>query len=186
MPSGGPETGDVELLSARRLAVRGVAAITVLVMLVLGTWRGGDHDFPFAPFSMFASRHDRDGFVPSAYLEVTDSTGRTMRVGSARTGMRRAEIEGQLPELIAHPEKLRDVADAHRRRHPGEPVWVRVAVRQIRYWLRAGGVVRTDDVILTEWRAPLAGSAPGAARRYRSAGWRCSARSSTCSSRSTC
>jgi hypothetical protein len=71
------------------------------------------------------------------------------------TGIRRAEIEGQIERYAAHPELLRRVADAYATRHPGAPALVEVRLVQRWHEIRQGRVTgaQRDDIIAV-WRAP--------------------------------
>ena len=100
---------------------RTAIAAAVGALLLLGTFRGDDDDFPFGPFRMFSTRNNPDGIVRAARVEAVDTSGRRLVVPDAATGLRRAEIEGQIPRFIQNPSLLGEVARAHGRRRPHEP-----------------------------------------------------------------
>lgn len=134
-----------------RLGLTGVA----LGLLVAGTVVGSDDHFPFGPFSMYSSAHDPNAGVVSNTVEAVLDDGRVVAVSDGDTGMRRAEVEGQLPRFIADPQALGYLAVAHERRRPDAPRYAAVRVVRRSYQLRAGrpaGAV-TEDVV-AEWVRP--------------------------------
>lgn len=133
-----PATGRgsaVEPLAWRGRAVRVAVTLLGAVLLLIGTVWGQDDDFPFGPFRMYATTDDLDKPVPDTRLEATDSSGATVLLTQDNTGIRRAEIEGQLSRFTAEPALLKVVVDAYAQRNPQAP-----AVREVRV------VVRWHDV----------------------------------------
>ncbi len=128
-----------------------MAVAVVGVLLVLGSWKGTDDSFPFGPFSMFAGQHPRDSYVPSTYMRGTTVDGESIRLSSRLTGMRRAEIEGQVGQYMADPSRLQDIARAVAAKRPDIPPLRDVSVVQRRYQLKNGGVVGQTDVVLATW-----------------------------------
>lgn len=133
-----------------RLTVSAVA----VTLLVLSALLGSDDHFPFTPMRMYSSRPDPDGVVLSSHFEAVTEEGRHVRVLDRHTGMRRAEMEGQLDRFVADPSLLRHVAEAHRRRHPEQPRYVEVWVVQRRHQLRDSRVVDRQESVLAVWRQP--------------------------------
>ena len=131
----------------RRLRLGSLAVAAVL--LLLGTAVGGDDDFPFGPFRMYATADDPNGRVLSTSLEARTATGRVVSVDERDVGLRRAEYEGQLARVT--PAVLHQLVEVHAHRRPSEPAWVGLRVIQTEYLLRHG--------------------TPGAARRSVLAGW---------------
>jgi hypothetical protein len=125
-------------------------------MLLLGTLIGQDDDFPFGPFRMYATADKRGGEVVSTSIEVR-SEGRDFHsepLTPETTGLRRAEIEGQLTRFTADPSLLELVAVAHHRRQPDAAPWNGVRIVQTRYQLRDGEPVGEKRVGLAEWTRP--------------------------------
>jgi hypothetical protein len=149
-------TGPARLLRVSPAGRRGRAAATLLAggVLLLGSWRGSDDHFPFGPFLMFAGRNPPTLDVPSAFVQAVTSTGHVVTVSATDSGLRRAELEGQLASLQRDPAQLRDIAVAHRRRNPDEPVYVEIRVVQRRFHLRDRRLSGHSDVILAAWRQP--------------------------------
>lgn len=140
--------------STARRRRRTVALLVAGGALLLGTWRGTDHAFPFGPFSMYAGGGPRSGVVDSTTLQAVTATGRQVPVPDTVSGMRRAELEGRLPQFLARPALLGDVATAHARARPAEPPYVQVQVVRRRYEVRHRRVVGSTDVVLARWSAP--------------------------------
>lgn len=132
--------------------VRALATAVVLALLLLGSWRGSDDAFPLGPFRMFAGRNPPTEDVNSAYVQAVTTDGNLVVVSSKASGYRRAELEGQLPELERDPSQLRDIAVAHHRLSPSAPQYVTVRVVQRRFHVRDRRVKGYTDVVLAEWR----------------------------------
>ncbi|MDX6225225.1 MAG: hypothetical protein QOE64_1601 [Frankiales bacterium] len=132
-----------------RLAATAVAG----VLLLLGTLIGQDDDFPFGPFRMYATADKRGGEVVSTAIEVrtANSEFHAAPLTPSTTGLRRAELEGQLSRIVADPSLLRLLALAHARREPGAEAWTGVRVVQTRYQLRDGEPVGNRQVVLAQW-----------------------------------
>lgn len=109
------------------------ATAVVVALLLIGTVVGQDDAFPFGPFRMYATRDDPDGIVVSTRVEAVDSTGRVLVVPDSATGMRRAEIEGQVGRFRRDPALLAALSRAHDRLHPGQPAYEQVRVVEKRY-----------------------------------------------------
>lgn len=134
-----------------RLGVTGL----VLGLLLAGTVVGSDDHFPFGPFSMYSSAHDPDAGVVSNTVEAVLDDGRVVAVSDGDTGMRRAEVEGQLPRFIESPQLLEQLAVAHQRRRPDAPRYAAVRVVRRSYQLRDGRPVgAVTEEIVAEWTRP--------------------------------
>lgn len=106
------------------------------VLLLLGTFVGQDDHFPFGPFRMYSTREDPNGLVLSTRVEAVDAAGRVLVVPDTATGLRRAEIEGQVGRFRRDPALLELLSRAHDRIRPDEPRYVEVRVVERRYRLR--------------------------------------------------
>ena len=142
------------MLSATGRRLRAAATALGVALLLAGTVRGSDDAFPFGPFRMYAGVNDPNGVANSARVEAVRADGRVVRVPDAATGLRRAEIEGQLPRLVANPDLLRALAVAHSRRRPHEPRFVEVRVVNRVFQLRDGRTVGFTDHVLASWKRP--------------------------------
>jgi hypothetical protein len=131
-------------------------AVTVagLVLLLLGTFWGQDDDFPFGPFRMYSTAPDPNADAPDTRVEGVDTTGRTVVLTEANSGLRRAEIEGQQQRYANNPTLLREVAGAYAARNPDAPELVEVRI-VIRWYAirdsRPTGAHHDETVV--RWRA---------------------------------
>jgi hypothetical protein len=125
------------------------STVVFLALLLTGTLVGQDDAFPFGPFRMYATRDAPDGLVLSTRVEAVDATGRVLVVPDSATGLRRAEIEGQVARFRAHPALLGEISRAHSRLHPGQPAYDEVRVVERRYRLRDSRPTgdQTDEVV---------------------------------------
>lgn len=125
-------------LSSRGRWVRALVTVVAFGVLLAGTVRGQDDDFPFGPFRMYAHSARNDGIVRSARVEGVNIEGERFKLTEASTGLRRAEIEGQIPRFRERPARLEAVAEAYHARHPDAPELVLVEILQRRYRLEDG------------------------------------------------
>ncbi len=143
---------DVDALTVAGRRGRAAATLLVGALLLGGTLFGQDDDFPFGPFRMYSTRDDPDGQVRSTRVEAVDSSGRVLVVPDRATGLRRAEVEGQVDRFVADPSLLAEVSRAHDRLHPDEPsyevVRVVVSLTQLRDSRPVGEPV---DEVLVSW-----------------------------------
>lgn len=132
-------------------------AVTALgaLLLLLGTFWGQDDDFPFGPFRMYATAPDPNADAPDTRVEGVDTTGRTIVLTEANSGLRRAEIEGQQGAYVDDPGRLSQVAAAYAERSPGA-----APLRTVRIVIRWEGIEHSrptgtsrDETIAT-WTAP--------------------------------
>ena len=149
-----PERGagtEVVRLGPRARLVRLVAAVTVLALLGIGAVWGDDDAFPFGPFRMYSTRADPDQPVISTRVVGLTAAGAEIRLSGGQVGLRRAEFEGQIPRVEAHPELLGLLADSYADRHPDAPQLTEVQVVQRRFELSGGQPTDTytDAVIVT-------------------------------------
>ena len=160
--NGGPLTGqdttdrqDTDVrLTGRGRAVR-IAVTAVCGALVLaGTLVGQDDAFPFGPFRMYSTTDDISAPVASTRVEAVDTSGARFKLSDGMTGMRRAEIEGQLARFRADPALLGALAQAYDTRNPGRPPLARVEIVVRHFDLDAGRPTgRYTDTVDTAWDA---------------------------------
>jgi hypothetical protein len=153
VPAGRPPT-TVRLSPWGRRA-RLVVTVVGGLLLLAGTFWGTDDNFPFGPFKMYANANDINGIVRSARLEAVNAEGERFKLSDASTGLRRAEIEGQIPRFREDGDRLEAVGDAYHARHPGEPELVLVEILQRRYHLDDGQPSgEVTEVQVAAWAAP--------------------------------
>ncbi len=146
-------TGGTLRLRPAQLAWRVGATALVVGLAVNGSVRGNDVQWPFAPMSQFAFGVDLDADIRSTYIEAETTAGTVVRVPLTvgGVGLGRAEVEGQLPRFVADPSMLQAIAVAAARRHPDQPRYTRLWLRQEVSDLDDGTVVSTSTVQLATW-----------------------------------
>lgn len=114
-----------------------LATLVAAALLLAGTIWGVDDDFPFGPFRMYSTAPGPDEPAPDTRVEGVEggggaTGGRVVPLTERNTGIRRAEIEGQLAAYQADPSRLRQVADAYASHNPDAPalVEVRIVIRR--------------------------------------------------------
>ena len=134
--------------------VRLAVVVLVFALLGWGSWKADDDAFPVGPFVMFAFTTPPDGEVRSAAVEAVDVTGQRLPVvlEPEEVGLRRAEMEGQIPRVVAHPELLGALAAAHHRLRPAQPAWQQVDLVEHRVHLDHGRASGETTVVLATWR----------------------------------
>ncbi len=107
---------------------------------------GSNDAFPLGPMTQFAFSVKNDGGTISSYwLEADTAAGAHVKLSfdAVGTGMKRAEIEGQMSRIVRDPSLLQGIADGQRRLHPGQPRLTRIYVVQEIKKLKSGKVVST-------------------------------------------
>ena len=110
--------------------------LVVAALILAGTLVGQDDDFPFGPFRMYSTRDSPDGLVVSTRVEAVDTGGTLRVVDEQSTGLRRAEVEGQVQRFRADPDLLGALSAAHDRLRPDELPYAQVRVVERSYRLR--------------------------------------------------
>lgn len=148
---------EVHRLGRAALAWRLVAVVLALTVLTVGQVTDDNDLFPLGSLSQYATARDPNGTVASAYVLADTTAGTTVKVPLTPTGVGvgRAEIENQLPRIVAEPRLLQALADAHAGLHPDEPRYTRLVlyrtVSQLRDGRATGEVTETE---LTRWDVP--------------------------------
>lgn len=141
------------VLTATGRRVRLALTLLVAALTLAGTFVGQDDDFPFGPFRMYSTRDAPNGTVVSTRVEAVDGTGRTRTVDERSTGLKRAEVEGQVARFRADPELLAALSRAHGRLRPDEPPFVEVRVVERRYRLRDSRPTgEQTERVVARWR----------------------------------
>jgi hypothetical protein len=135
--------------------VRAVVVVTVAVLAVAGSLYGQDDNFPFAPFRMYSTTDDPDRPVVEVLIFATDGRGRRFELNENNSGVRRAEVEGQLVKFVNDLSLQVAMADAWNEKHPADPV-NKVEIVQRSHELSNGsptGLI-TDSVLATWTKGP--------------------------------
>ncbi|SEO71653.1 hypothetical protein [Trujillonella endophytica] len=148
---------DVVRLSSASRRVRLAVTAVVFAVVMAGTVWGDDSDFPFGPFRMYSTRADPDAPVVSTRVVGLTEAGQEVRLSGGEVGLRRAEFEGQLPRMRAHPELLGLLAETYVEHHPGAEPLVEVRVVQRRFELVDGQRTGeyTDTVVVDHDLEPI-------------------------------
>lgn len=133
-----------------RLLVTGFLALGIFY----GTLWGDDDDFPFAPFRMYSTSRDLNEPTGDTLIVARDVTGQRFEFkDTAQTGIRRAEIEGQLDRFEADPSLLGFVVDAYEENHPDDPPLAELQIVIRWYELQDGRATgEWHDEVVATWR----------------------------------
>ena len=143
------------MLSATGRRARVAVTLLLAVLTLAGTFVGQDDDFPFGPFRMYSTRDDPNGTVVSTRVEAIAPDGRVLVVDERSTGLKRAEVEGQVQRFRADPALLGALSRAHDRLRPDEAPYAEVRIVELRYVLRDSRPTgeQTEQVVAS-WRRP--------------------------------
>src|SRR3954463_16422014 len=100
---------EVRRLSPRGFTLRAIFTIGTLAALAVGTFHGSNQLFPAGPMTQYAFYIAPNGVVISNTMWADTTDGRRVHVqlNAAGVGVKRADIEAQLPAIIADPSLLR-------------------------------------------------------------------------------
>ena len=141
-------------MTARGRTLRAAATALVLVTLVAGTANGEDDHFPFGPFRMFSRTTKSTGRVTAARVEGVTVDGRTVRIVDGSVGLRRAEVEGQIPRFEEDPSLLRHLLVAYERFHPEAAELAELRVVNDISRLTDGRVTSRETKVVATWARP--------------------------------
>ncbi|WP_242911272.1 hypothetical protein [Actinomadura terrae] len=136
-----------------RLWRSAVAAAGIGALLYTSAY-GADDDFPFGPMTQFAFSVENDGGeIVSHWLEADTATGAHVKLSmdAVGSGMKRAEIEGQMTRLARDPSLLQGIAAGQHRLHPREPRLTRIYIVKQVQTLKHGKVVSTTRTNAVVW-----------------------------------
>lgn len=122
------DVGQVDRLTRTGRAARLGGTLVVVALLLAGTLFGQDDAFPFGPFRMFSTRDALDAPVADTRVDGFDAHGDLVPLTEHNTGIRRAEIEGQLGRFRSDPALLHVVADAYHAHNPSAPPITRIEI----------------------------------------------------------
>ncbi len=134
-------------------AWRSAALLLLVVLIVRGTLVGRDEDWPFAPMGQYAFSVPDNGEIRSPIIEAVTVAGKTVPVplSADGVGVRRAEIEGQIPAIEKEPWRLQALAVQAAQRHPQWPRYATVRLVDNVTQLRGGRVADRRREVLATW-----------------------------------
>ncbi|MEJ3748737.1 hypothetical protein WEI85_36355 [Actinomycetes bacterium KLBMP 9797] len=143
----------MDTLTATGRIGRLVATLVAGALLIAGTAWGQDDHFPFGPFRMYSTAPGPDDPAPDTRVEGVDTTGAVVLLTERNTGIRRAEIEGQMPAYRSEPARLRQVADAYASHNPGASALVEVRIVTREEGVKDSRPTGThEDVLVVAWK----------------------------------
>ena len=153
MPTPAP---PVQRLGGPAFAWRAAALAAGVALAAYGTVWGDDDLWPFAPMSQFAFFVGRDDEIRAVRVDADTTAGELVRVplSPGGIGMQRAEIEGQLTQIERDPSLLQSLALAQRVRHPEQPQYRRIYVREVVTTLRDGRLAGEHVETVATWDVP--------------------------------
>lgn len=102
---------------------------------------------------MYSTRDDPNGTVVSTRVEAVDARGRVRTVDESSTGLKRAEVEGQVGRFRADPSLLAALAVAHDRLRPDQPAFVEIRVVERVHQLRDSRPTgRETERVVVRWQ----------------------------------
>ncbi|GAA3210401.1 hypothetical protein [Actinocorallia longicatena] len=132
-------------LSAAGRTWRAVVLLTLVGTLFYTSSKGSDDDFPLGPMTQFAfSVKSSGGEIHSRWMEADTADGRHVKLSwdAAGSGLKRAEVEGQVNRMQRDPSLLQGIADRlNRTRAGGDRITRLYVVHDIRT-LEKGKVVK--------------------------------------------
>jgi hypothetical protein len=143
----------IRTLSRRGVGWRAAVTVAALGALIYGSVAGSNKDFPIGPMTQYAFYISPNGEVDSTTIWADTTAGTHVKVvlGGHGVGIKRADIEHQLREIVADPSLLRPISTAQRRLHPGQSQYTRIYVMQRVYPLHDRVPGRPYDRTLAVW-----------------------------------
>ncbi len=141
-------------LTIRQVAWRMVVLGLGVLVITAVTLFGSDRTWPFAPMGQYAFSVPDNGEIHSPGIEGQTMSGEIVRLplSTGGVGIRRAEIEGQIPLLIEQPYRLQAIAVQIKARHPQWPAYQQIRLVDDVTYLRNGTLDRTEHKILATWQ----------------------------------
>ena len=133
--------------------IRIVVTVLALGGIAYGSIGGSNKLFPFGPMTQYAFYVPPDGVVKSTtvWADTTAGTHVHVRLDPQGVGVKRADVEAQLPEIVADPSLLRTISTAQRRLHPHQPQYTKLYVIQTVYQLRDRVPVGHTTSTIASW-----------------------------------
>ena len=132
---------------------RSTIAVVLVALTVAGAVGFTDDAWPFAPFRMFAHAVRPTGRVTKVDFVGETRSGRELHLDASAFGLRRAEVEGQLPLHGTLTEaQMASLAQVWNDAHPGDPL-VELGLRRIYRRLVDGHPGRSSSRVVQRWTA---------------------------------
>jgi hypothetical protein len=140
-------------LTRRGQAVRLAATVLAGACVAYGTVAGSEKMFPAGPMTQYAFYVAPNGRVESiqVYADTTAGTHVAVDLSPRGIGIKRADIEIQLPAIERNPALLREIAVAQRRLHPDQPQYTKLFVVDTVVLLRDRVPQPSRQVVLASW-----------------------------------
>lgn len=103
--------------------------VVACALFIVGSLVGDDPWWPFGPWRMFATATKPTGAVSVMSVEVQTTESRqwtAVGLNPPSIGLNRAEIEGQVPQIVHDPSRLGTLAKSHAELRPNSPRWTDV------------------------------------------------------------
>ena len=144
-----PEEGLSRAGRIGRLLASAAAGVAILY----GTVTGAEKMFPAGPMTQYAFYVAPNGRVDSiqVFADTTAGTHVPVHLSPSGVGIKRADIEIQLPAIERDPSLLRTIAVAQRRLHPDQPQYVRLYVVDTMIPLRDRVPQASRTAVLVTW-----------------------------------
>jgi hypothetical protein len=145
----------MDILTPLGRRTRLVVTVLAAALLLGGTLWGSDDWFPFGPFRMYAGVNPPNEPAPDPRIEGVTADGTVIALDEARTGLRRAEVEGWQDSFVADPASLNRVLVAYDARNPDGPKLVDLRYVNRMHEIHMGRPTgHYQDVVLADWRVP--------------------------------
>lgn len=131
--------------------VRFGATAAVVLLLLLGTFKGDDDHFPFGPFRMYSTTNELDGTVNAIRFQARNEEGEVLQPRAQDFGLRPAEINGQVARIRRDPELLGVLASVYERIHPDRAPLVELQLRYGLHQLSNGRPVAYSEEEVATW-----------------------------------
>ena len=140
------------MLTTTGRIVRSAATVAVLLALFAGSIWGDDDHFPFGPFRMYSTTNEVNGEIRILRLDAVTSTGEERTLAINDTGLRRAELDGQIARFAANPGLLKHLATAYERRRPDAPELAQLQLVFGIHTLENREPVSYHEEVVAEWQ----------------------------------
>jgi hypothetical protein len=112
--------------------------------------------FPAGPMTQYAFYVSPNGSVDSitVWADTTAGTHVPVQLNASGVGIKRADIEIQLPRIEQDPSRLQAIADAERRLHPSQPGYTKLYVVDTGVQLRDRVPGAKTSRVLVTWTVP--------------------------------